>query len=73
MNRINYITDVTPEDFKAEREKMRLSQIDLAERLGVTATTIYRWENGLAPISKTVVLAMRQIKAELRKELEEDQ
>jgi DNA-binding XRE family transcriptional regulator len=56
---------MTGEEFKQAREKMRLTQTDLASRLGVTETTIYRWETDKAPISKTVELALKQIRSEL--------
>jgi DNA-binding XRE family transcriptional regulator len=63
-----YIDSMTGAEFKGLREKMRLSQKDLAERLGVTETTIYRWETEKAPISKAVELAIKQVRAELREE-----
>jgi DNA-binding XRE family transcriptional regulator len=56
---------VTGEEFQKERKRLRLTKVDLAERLGVTETTIYRWENDLAPISKVVELAMKQVAREL--------
>ena len=63
---------MTGEEFKQAREKMRLTQTELASRLGVTETTLYRWENGKAPISKAIELAMRQIRTDLRNEDAQD-
>ncbi len=59
---------MTSEDFKQTREKMRLTQTELAKRLEVTETTIYRWENGKGPIPRTAQLALKQIRTELRVE-----
>lgn len=53
------------EEFKNMRERMRLTQKELANRLEVTETTIYRWETGKNPIPKSVELALKQIRREL--------
>jgi DNA-binding transcriptional regulator YiaG len=57
------------EELKDMREKLRLTKKDLAARLEVTETSLYRWETGRTPIPKTVELAMKQIRREL---LDED-
>lgn len=44
---------------------MRLTQKDLASRLDVTETSVWRWETGKNAIPKTVELAMKQIRREL--------
>lgn len=59
---------MTGEEFKQARERMRLTQTEIASRLGVTETTIYRWESDKAPISKAIELALKQIRTELRDE-----
>ncbi len=46
--------------FKAMRESLQMTQIDLAKRLKVTWRTISRWEQG-AKIPETVRLALLQI------------
>jgi len=56
---------MTAEEFKQARERMRLTQKDLASRLDVTETTIYRYETGVNPIPRTVELALKQIRREL--------
>ena len=63
---------MTGDEFKQMREKMRLTQTELASRLGVAETTVYRWESGRAPIAKAIELAMKQIRAELREEDAQD-
>jgi len=55
--------------FKEVREKLRLTQAQIAEELGVKENTVYRWENDRLPISKTVWLALAQLET-LKKESE---
>ena len=54
-------------DMKERREKLRLTQAQLAELLGVKENTVYRWEAGKLPISKTVELALERIEIEFHK------
>jgi len=56
---------MTAAEFQTMRERMRLTQKDLAGRLDVTETTIYRWESGKGAIPRTVELALKQIRLEL--------
>ena len=42
----NRLTDDYPEQIKSLRAKMGLTQVALAERLGVSFPTVNRWENG---------------------------
>jgi DNA-binding transcriptional regulator YiaG len=63
------VIKMTPEEFKEWKARMRLSQVELARRLDVTETTIYRWERGLAPISRMLVLALKQVEAEIKEEM----
>ena len=49
-------------ELKKWREGAKLTQAQLAERLGVKENTVYRWETGRLPISKTVQVALEQIK-----------
>lgn len=41
------ITEVWGQRIKAGREALSLTQVQLAERLGVEQTTVSRWEAGL--------------------------
>jgi len=38
------------EELKAIREQLKLTQLELAEVIGVTSNTIARWERGEVPI-----------------------
>ena len=46
------------EVFKKSRERLGLTQAQLADQLGVKENTVYRWEAGKLPISKTTMMAM---------------
>lgn len=54
------LDDFTPEKIKALRKHLRFSQEELAKKLGVSFTSVNRWENGQAKPSK---LAKKQIEA----------
>lgn len=41
------------QSIKALRWRYRLTQRQLAEQLGVTSTTVYRWEKGLSKMSES--------------------
>lgn len=41
---------MTPDQLKSIRERLGLTQAQLATKLGVTRNTINRWEMGLHPI-----------------------
>lgn len=61
-------------EFQQMRERMRLTQKELAARLDVTENSIYRWENGKTVIPRTVELAMKQVRRELLEaDIKEDQ
>ena len=53
---------MTPEQFKKIREKLGLTQAELASILEVKTNTVYRWEAGILPISRIVELAVRSLK-----------
>ena len=66
-------TTMTPRALKAWRQRLDLSQEGFARWLGVSRSTVNRWEGGLAPIPKMVALVERehtakQLHAELRAE-----
>lgn len=55
------------QDVKELLNRYDLSREDLASKLGVSAMTIYRWQNGKAlPKSRFVLRAIESLKAELR-------
>ena len=52
---------MSPEEYKANREKLGLSQTALAQRLGVGRETVNRRESGVQKISEEAALAMLQL------------
>lgn len=50
------------------RRRMDLSQVELAQRLGVTQNTISRWESGAVTMQHPVILemALRHLEMEAR-------
>lgn len=52
---------MTPEDLQALRADFRWTRGQLAQRLGVTYTTVYRWEKG-RPVPASYVRLMRILK-----------
>ncbi|KKK94344.1 hypothetical protein LCGC14_2683820 [marine sediment metagenome] len=54
------------DDIKKFRKKLKLTQKEIAEKLGVTSQTVANWEQGLARPSK---LALRNIE-QLRRKME---
>lgn len=43
------LSDLTPAQIKALREGMHLSQVEFAERVGVSERTVQNWEAGARP------------------------
>lgn len=52
---------MTPAEFRAVRERLGLTQVALAEALGITATSVARKERGEQEIVKRDVLALRAL------------
>ena len=52
---------MTGTEIKKIRETLAMTRSQLGEQLGVTPTTIYRWETGRSPVSKITVLALHQL------------
>jgi transcriptional regulator with XRE-family HTH domain len=57
-----------PEEMKRRREALRLTQAQLARELGLDSITVSRYERGVHPIPKTVVLAFELVEMRNRKE-----
>lgn len=56
---------IADKEFKRARERMKMTQGELAKRLDVAVRTVIRWENDShGRIPKAVELAMKQIEAE---------
>lgn len=62
---------MTPEDLRARRKALGLSQQKLAEALGVTQHTVSRWEEGKmklsAPRSLWLDVEMKRVEREQRR------
>ena len=50
---------MTPDDFRAWRARLGLSQVGASVALGVTPKAVENWEGGSTPIRRVVVLATR--------------
>ena len=50
--------------FRRKRERLGLTQEELAKRLGKSRPTIARYESGEFPVPKAVELALKVIEAE---------
>lgn len=56
-----HIKTLTPSKLIKWRKKNKLSQITLAEKLGVTTITVYRWEKGMREIPPFLHLALKYL------------
>lgn len=54
---------MSPEDVKALRHRMNLTQESFAPVVGVTVSTINRWERGLGAPSKLALRRLKEIEA----------
>lgn len=52
---------MTPAELKARRAKLCWSQKQLAEELGVTVTTVARWEQNVCKISPLAEKLIKQL------------
>jgi putative zinc finger/helix-turn-helix YgiT family protein len=55
----SYLKLLTPAQIRAAREKLQLTQAELAEKLGVAEATVSRWETGALIQSRAVDNLMR--------------
>ena len=58
---------MTPAEYRAHREKLGLTQAELAALLGVPRESISRRENGEQRITAEAVLALRAIRPKSKK------
>lgn len=52
---------MTPDQLRAVRAKLNLTQPELAKALGVTTDAVARWEGGRSPIRRVVALAVKHL------------
>jgi len=52
------VTKMTPDEFLDTRLALSLTQLELAQTLGVTERTIRNYENGFTPISSPIAKLM---------------
>lgn len=57
---------VTADELKRKRERLGMTQAELAKRLGITKITVLRYENGQTDIPRVVELAMKEIERDLK-------
>lgn len=59
---------MTGAELKAWRQRLDLTQTQLAERLGYHRTIVWRWESGDRPVPPWMELALRSIERDLADE-----
>jgi|HubBroStandDraft_6_1064221.scaffolds.fasta_scaffold1274752_1 DNA-binding XRE family transcriptional regulator len=62
---------ITPAELKEARERLDLTQVELAFELGVNRLSVIRWEAGTHRIPPMLTLAMIQLERELCREQDE--
>jgi putative transcriptional regulator len=58
---------VTADELKVVRERMNLTQEQLAAYLEVTRMTVHRWESGKISIPRSIELALEALEARLKR------
>ena len=54
---------MTPDEIIEKREALGLTQAQLAHRIGVSHTTVWRWEAGQSSPSRLAETAIRKLRA----------
>ncbi len=54
-------------ELKEKRDKLDLTQTELADILGVKMNTVYRWESGILSVPKSIELAMETVERNLNR------
>lgn len=67
VSTIGNIGQMKPENLKEWREKMGLTQKELAEKLKVAPNTVSRWELNERKIPEFLELALRSVEQDLKK------
>lgn len=57
---------MTPFQLRSRREALGLSMEALARRLGISVTTVYRWESGRTELPPMLSLAMAEVERRAR-------
>jgi transcriptional regulator with XRE-family HTH domain len=52
------------DQFRRKRERLGLTQTELAKRLGKSRPTIARYESGELPVPKAIEMALKVVEAE---------
>lgn len=52
---------MTGQELKQARVKMKMTRRELARKLGVTETTLYRWETGRVRIQGPAAIAIAEV------------
>src|SRR5262249_27301107 len=63
-SRIDYSAVMKPEELQQQRERLRLTQQELAVKLGVAVMTVSKWERGIHRIPESVALLLQQMRPE---------
>jgi len=54
---------MNPDSLKSLRERLGLTQVQLAKQLGVVSSTIAKWEQGVHPIPPIAAKFLRKLKS----------
>ena len=59
---------MTPEEFRATRKYIGLTQTELAERMGVSLRAVLHWERGTRTISNAMAILLGYVEREAIRE-----